>query len=244
MYHDDDNIRHYAPQLRRVIILVAVIVAVPVMLWTITAFMRTYVAPPKGPTFRPLATAALITPATPAAADSPATTASLNSYNSQPSPVIILTKGMTADASSGPVPDPQAPTLGDRLNNGYGNAPASTASVVPMTPTAVSTVSAGGQDVIATQIAAPADPAPPPWPSVAGDAPPPSADEQAEAVPAGEPIVGPVPLPHPRPREFAMAATSVPMPRPRPAISGSEPASTATDGPLGWISNIFHQGQQ
>ena len=33
----------FAPLLRRIFILVAVITAVPVMLWTITAFMRTYV---------------------------------------------------------------------------------------------------------------------------------------------------------------------------------------------------------
>ena len=39
-YDDDDNIKHYAPVLRRIIILVAVITAVPVMLWTITAFMH------------------------------------------------------------------------------------------------------------------------------------------------------------------------------------------------------------
>jgi hypothetical protein len=40
--------------LQRIIILVAVIVAVPVVLWTITAFVRSYVAPPKLPTFQPM----------------------------------------------------------------------------------------------------------------------------------------------------------------------------------------------
>ena len=45
-YDDDSNIQHYAPVLRRIIILVAVITAVPVMLWTITAFMQTYIAQP------------------------------------------------------------------------------------------------------------------------------------------------------------------------------------------------------
>ena len=43
---DDDNTNSYAPVLRRIFILVIVITAVPVMLWTITAFMRTYVAQP------------------------------------------------------------------------------------------------------------------------------------------------------------------------------------------------------
>ena len=43
MREDDDEFRHYVPLLRRIIILVAVITAVPVVLWTITAFVRTYV---------------------------------------------------------------------------------------------------------------------------------------------------------------------------------------------------------
>ena len=51
----DEHIRLYSPMLQRVIILVAVIIAVPVVLWTITAFVRAYVAPPQIQTFRPLA---------------------------------------------------------------------------------------------------------------------------------------------------------------------------------------------
>ena len=56
-YDDDDNIKHYAPVLRRIIILVAVITAVPVMLWTITAFMHTYIAQPTIPSPQTLAAA-------------------------------------------------------------------------------------------------------------------------------------------------------------------------------------------
>jgi hypothetical protein len=51
----DDRVRPYVV-LRRIIIVVAVLTAVPVALWTVTAFVRSYVAPPKLPTFRPLAT--------------------------------------------------------------------------------------------------------------------------------------------------------------------------------------------
>ena len=43
---DDDNIRRSAPVLRRVIILVAVIIAVPVMMWPITNIFRSYVERP------------------------------------------------------------------------------------------------------------------------------------------------------------------------------------------------------
>jgi hypothetical protein len=65
-YDDDSNIQHYAPVLRRIIILVAVITAVPVMLWTITAFMHTYIAQPTISAPRPLAAAA-VAPVSPAA---------------------------------------------------------------------------------------------------------------------------------------------------------------------------------
>jgi hypothetical protein len=48
-HYDDENIRLYTPVLQRVIILAAVIIAVPVMMWTITTFVRSYVARPKVP---------------------------------------------------------------------------------------------------------------------------------------------------------------------------------------------------
>jgi hypothetical protein len=67
-YDDESNIQHYAPVLRRIIILVAVITAVPVMLWTITAFMHTYIAQPTIPSPQTLAAAtAAAPPASPAA---------------------------------------------------------------------------------------------------------------------------------------------------------------------------------
>jgi hypothetical protein len=61
---DDDEIGHYLGLLRRIIILFAVIIAVPVILWTITAFIRyPLVGFPKVSTFHnPLATASINTP--------------------------------------------------------------------------------------------------------------------------------------------------------------------------------------
>src|SRR5215472_15423701 len=47
--YDDDSIRLYTPVLQRVIILAAVVIAVPVLMWTITTFVRSYVARPKAP---------------------------------------------------------------------------------------------------------------------------------------------------------------------------------------------------
>ena len=57
---EDEDIGHYLPLLRRIIILVAVITAIPVVLWTITAFVRAYVGPPTMPTFHQLASKASI----------------------------------------------------------------------------------------------------------------------------------------------------------------------------------------
>jgi hypothetical protein len=45
----DDHIRLYTPVLQRVTILTAVIIAVPVLMWTVTTFVRSYVARPKVP---------------------------------------------------------------------------------------------------------------------------------------------------------------------------------------------------
>src|ERR1700761_955457 len=77
-YYDDKDIRLYTPVLQRVIILLAVIIAVPVAMWTITTVVRTYVAPPKLPTFQrltdsqPTDTVSSTTPApAPAAPPSP-----------------------------------------------------------------------------------------------------------------------------------------------------------------------------
>ena len=54
--YGDDSIRLYTPVFQRVIILTAVIVAVPVMMWTITTFVRGYVARPKVPALERVAT--------------------------------------------------------------------------------------------------------------------------------------------------------------------------------------------
>jgi len=51
----DDHVRPHVV-LRRIIIVVAVLTAIPVALWTVTGFVRSYVGPPKVPYFRQLAT--------------------------------------------------------------------------------------------------------------------------------------------------------------------------------------------
>lgn len=51
----DDHIRLHSPVLQRVIILIAVIIAVPVLMWTVTTFVRSYVARPKVPVLQQVA---------------------------------------------------------------------------------------------------------------------------------------------------------------------------------------------
>jgi hypothetical protein len=80
----------------------------------------------------------------------------------------------------------------------------------------------------------------------------------ADAMPAAEPLHGPIPLPRRRPRIFAMAQLTaapevpgtrssgrVPVPRPRPGLAG--PAAPAADpashGPLDFIQGLFGQQQ-
>jgi hypothetical protein len=98
--YDDDNISHYAPVLRRIIILVAVITAVPVMLWTITAFMHTYIAQPTIPSPQPLA-AATAPPASPAVdtANPPAP--------SQPAPSVTDARASDDGAGNNAAPNVQ-----------------------------------------------------------------------------------------------------------------------------------------
>ena len=122
----DDHIRLYTPVFQRVIILAAVIIAVPVMMWTITTFVRSYVARPKVPGLEHVASASPRVPAisaAPSSAAPPEPSASLRlnpAASDPPSPpaeskksnVAALpdsTAALRAAASNPPVPSIQAP---------------------------------------------------------------------------------------------------------------------------------------
>jgi len=84
-------------------------------------------------------------------------------------------------------------------------------------------------------------------------APTASATPIADALPASEPIAGPVPLPRKRPRSFAVAQAGIPVPRARPAapaaaaapstaytvtpVSAEAPAGSRS--PFDWLRNLF-----
>ncbi len=95
----DDNPHSYGPVLRRIAILAAVIVMVPVMLWTITSFMHTYVAQPVIASSKPLL--------------APATTASINTANAS----------TAAATDSGAFSQPQAPVVEARATATDSNPP-------------------------------------------------------------------------------------------------------------------------
>jgi translation initiation factor IF-2 len=226
-YDDDGNIQHYAPVLRRIIILVAVITAVPVMLWTITAFMHTYIAQPTISAPRPLATAT-VAPVSPAA-----DTATANpSAPSQPAPA-VTDAGATDDGR------------GDRMRDSAGNnsAPniqvASTAAISPTPPAAPSAPAA-----VTVQAAPPAAPSVFPNPPFVTQPQSTPSDAENNAatddLPPPDPITGPVPLPRHRPSVIALADTDIPLPRARPGDAPEPPSVTPDAPPSGYDPGIGH----
>jgi hypothetical protein len=225
-YEDGSNIQHYAPVLRRIIILVAVITAVPVMLWTITAFMHTYIAQPTISAPRPLATAT-------AAPVSPAPDTANPPASSQAAPTVIEARA-TDDGR------------GDRMRDSAGNnaAPnvqvASTAALSPAPSAAPATPPAPAAVTVQAAPAPSVFPNPPfvtqPQPAASDSA----NDATADALPPPDPISGPVPLPRHRPSVLALADTNIPLPRVRPS-DAPEPASPTPDAPpSGYDPGIGH----
>jgi len=219
----DDNIRLYTPTLQRIITLVAVIIAVPVVLWTITAFVRAYVAPPQIPSFRPIAA----------------------SQGPQPTQVPVQVAASTGDEATatearGPLLDIRKPPGSDtsqaapRISglNTPAPPPAPPPSVAPVSAPAMSAspVSAGvppppfaaTRSLPATTAAPPniavANVAPTPaWPNpaisppansnantapadtVASQEEQPAANDDSADLPPGVPLTGQIPLPRHRP---------------------------------------------
>jgi hypothetical protein len=251
----DENIRLYTPVLQRIIILIAVVIAVPVMMWTITTFIRTYVGPPKIPTFQRMAasealdnasqaapadSSSTVQPATPAArfADAGATasdarTALLEIKRPQPA----------ADQSA-----PAAPVVATSQPAVAAPATASSSVVPPAAVAPPSAVQASADTADKAGAAAPSTPSfawpdphgplagstdaagsPPAGTAAAPDAAA-SNDSATADLPAAEPLAGPIPIPRRRPTVFAMAQSTIPLPRARPAAA-PDAAATASDTP-------------
>jgi hypothetical protein len=243
MREDDDEFRHYVPLLRRIIILVAVITAVPVVLWTITVFVRTYVGPPRIPTFHQLAsTASINAPAPSAVAEGTAQlqAAMQAKLASQSAP----TTGDAHDAAAAP----KGSLLSDRAPEGDANAAAQGAPKAADRSGALTTAprsaTAAGDNVFPPSPLAPPDNATPGSISAA------AAEAQPEAamdLPPAPPLTGPIPMPRHRPHNIDAVRTAditpsnVPMPRPRPDTAGTGAGSDSGGAtPIGFIQNLFH----
>src|SRR5215831_9067967 len=217
---EDDNFRHYVPLLRRIMILVAAIIAAPVVLWAITVFVRTYVGPPQVPTFHQLASTASINAPT-AGAGAEATAQSAQGATDGSGPVIAA-GAMLADARDGAAA--KGSMSGDRsADSDVGASRASDpAGVFPPSPLAAANGAPGSAQPSA------------------------GADEGSEALSASQPLSGPIPLPRRRPRDAEMrtadnALSNVPMPRRRPETADtSTPVETTGGNPIGFIQNLFH----
>jgi hypothetical protein len=220
---EDDGLGHYVPILRRIIVLVAVIIAVPVILWTITIFVRTYVGPPRLPTFHQLvSTASINAPSPRTAAEGVVTTADATRGSA---PIV------EANASTDPADStmPTGSTAGDRADQDPAAAGGSRGSVFPPSPLAASDGNTTGGALASAQPAG-------------------STDGATESLSASQPLSGPIPLPRRRPREAEMRTAeftpgNMPMPRRRPEAAGAPPGTageTTGESPLGFIQNLFH----
>jgi hypothetical protein len=225
MREDDDDFRHFVPLLRRIIILVAVITAVPVILWTITVFVRTYVGPPRMPTFHQLAsTASINAPSARASSEAAAQSSQGAADGSGP---VVEASATVADARDGAAA--KGSMLGDRSADSDVGAPRAgdPAGVFPPSPLAAPDGSGVSGAPASAQAGA-------------------GADEGNQSLSSSQPLSGPIPLPRRRPREAEMltadnAISNVPMPRRRPEGAGSSaPAETTGSNPIGFIQNLFH----
>jgi hypothetical protein len=252
MREDEDQFRQYMPVLRRLIILVAVITAIPVAMWTITAVVRTYVGPPKLPTFRPMAAAPA--PVGPNEAAAAPVAGEASKGERQPA----AEANATASGAGGSTTMHNA-TLGSNASAAApGDSNAAPATTAGMLKTASlpatdgpSSAAPGPENGGVAQFA-PEDQQPPAasWPSPAApNSPSPLAEQQpmAAAAPDAKPLSGNVPLPRKRPAIFAIAqAHGIPLPRPRPDAAGPAVAGQAQQPtPADWLRNLFgQQGQQ
>ena len=231
MRENDDEIGHYLGLLRRIIILFAVIIAVPVILSTITAFIRYQVGLPKLWTFHnPLAAASINAPER-------ATIAEPTQQQSTPRQA-KLADPQEAKATEGAAPE------GSLLVQHLPDAPPVAPSAVQIadTPEALATISNS-----ATPMVAKGDRGLLP-PSAANDGatagttgamqPTAATEAGADVLSATAPLSGTIPLPRPRPHDAGTVRTAdtmlsrVPRPRPRPAAGGSDAQQiTTTNNP-------------
>jgi hypothetical protein len=253
--HDDDNrFQRFVPLLRRVIILLAVLAATPVVLWMITTFVRAYVGPPRIPAPHQIAATTPTVSATAAASTPNSDQAAASPVQSKIADVSASTTDVTATASDArDVASPKGSLLAERPSDGAAAAPASTstmatASIPPpsQAPAAFATPTNLTGAMTPTG-GAPQIPQLPPANTASAEASPTATEQSPDVMPPAPPLTGKIPLPRHRPRGLGEANTqlaqgAVPVPRPRPDAAGPASApDAASPGPLDFLQNIFHQ---
>jgi len=229
----DDSIRLYTPILQRVTILAAVVIAVPVLMWTITTFVRSYVARPRAPALDRVAstpstrvplTAAPPAPAPPPPEQSPAPQIDAASASAAPNAAADMKQAIgnlasLRGSSGGPGNSPsvavqaapvQAPSPASAAVNGDASPAALPRSLqaqpqAPRDGAALSPGASSSDRGIAWPNPNATNPPGFAGPRLALPAVPPARIATTDDLPAGEPVRGPVPLPRHRPSIFAMA---------------------------------------
>lgn len=234
MREDAHQVRHYLLILRRIIILVLVIIATPVILWTITALVRAYVAPPKVPTFRQLANtgeapanANLDAGNLPQSASAQGTLSNSSAATAEARP--RETEARIVSASS------KEPLAADRLPNAGANMSPNSTKVIDASPLPAS---AKATDMPAAPESAASNGGGAATQQTAAIVAPP-----ADSLPTAMPLAGPIPLPRHRPNDLVMVqinAANVPMPRPRPDSPAPTTSDSTPPGPLDLLQNLFH----
>ncbi len=223
MREDDDEIGHYVRLWSRIVILCAVIIAVPVILWTITTFGRN-----QSKLSTLLATASINTPGRTTIAEptqqqsTPRQASDLQEANApeRAAPEDPLVVGHPPDAS------PSAPSVAQMADT------SSATSATPM----VAEGTHGMQPPLTANDGAAAGRAD----AVAPMQPAPATEGEADALSGSAPLPGPIRLPRPRPHDAGAVRTAdptlsrVPMPRPRPVAGGvGAQQDMATNNPSG-----------
>jgi hypothetical protein len=256
--HDDDNrFQRFVPLLRRVIILLAVLAATPVVLWMITTFVRAYVGPPRIPALHQIAATPSTVSATAAASMPSSDQAAAAPARSKIADITTSTSDVTATTSDArDVPSPKGALLIDRPSDGAAAAPAGISTIAPASIASPSQASAAfatpsnSMPAMTSTSGALQIPQPPQASTATAEASqaPAVAEQSVDVMPPAPPLNGKIPLPRHRPRGLGdvdttrLAQGAVPVPRPRPDAAGAaSPTDAASPGPLEFLQNIFHQ---
>lgn len=267
--YGDDHIRLYAPVLQRVIILTAVIIAVPVLMWAATTFVRGYMGRPKVPVIAHVA--APQTPAQPPlVAQAPSDTSAAARQPGDagailPRPAASEIAVATQPVSISPPPamqsSPQAPEAAvavdadaAAIRGDQSSAPAVTSSVQGGVPANGAAVSPPPDSVLATRATDSTVVATAPagadrglaWPNPNSTSAP-----NLGTAPAGSAAAAPAPAAMPAPPRTAAAEIMpvgepirgpVPLPRHRPgifAMVGNAAGSSAVSAVASAAANSF-----